>query len=224
MEDDWRYEIKLLRPAHQLGLVRSWVRIHPAGFDVAYPPRRVNSLYLDTHQLSSLSDNLAGVSRRQKLRLRWYGEQWADTPPVLELKCRRNRLGSKRQLSLPQPVDLTEPWPLVLIALRAQVRPAWRLLLQTIERPTLFTGYRREYYVTPDGAIRVTLDYDQAAYDQRLTPRLQLRGPLPIADTVVIEIKAPQTHIQRLQDIAAWFPVCRDRNSKYINGLMATLI
>jgi len=79
------------------------------------------------------------------------------------------------------------------------------------------------YYVTPDGAIRVTLDFCQAAYDQRLSPRPNLRVRLPIADAVVIEIKTGQEHAERLQDVAARFPVLRSRNSKYARGLLAAL-
>ncbi|HET90413.1 MAG TPA: polyphosphate polymerase domain-containing protein [Chloroflexi bacterium] len=224
MAGGWRYEIKLPCPAHRLSQARSWVRTHPAGFNVAYPPRWVSSLYLDTRQLNNLNDHLAGVYQRQKLRLRWYGDQWADTPPVIELKRRVNQLGSKRQYPLPRPLDLTAPWPQVLAAIRAQVELDWRVLLQTIEQPTLFTGYQREYYVTPDGNIRITLDYDQVAYDQRLTPRFSPRIPLPITDMVVIEIKTSQHHARRLHEIATWFPVRCQRNSKYINGLLKNLM
>ncbi|MCP4526382.1 MAG: VTC domain-containing protein, partial [Aestuariibacter sp.] len=96
-------------------------------------------------------------------------------------------------------------------------------LLQTVDQPTLLNRYRREYYVTPDGAIRVTLDFDQVAYDQRLLPRPNLRARLPIDDTVVIEIKTGQEHAERLRQVVARFPVQRSRNSKYAGGVLAAL-
>jgi hypothetical protein len=46
---------------------------------------------------------------------------------------------------------------------------------------------------------------------------------LPIADRVVIEIKATRDHEDRLREATAWFPVRRSRNSKYTNSLMAAL-
>jgi hypothetical protein len=219
-----RYELKLVCDPHRLAQARAWIRLHPAGFVVAYPPRRVNSLYLDTPHLSSFDENLAGVNERQKLRLRWYGEDVRGIEPVLELKQKRDLLGRKRQVRLPCQLDLTCLWPEILSAVRVCVEPEWRVLLQTADRPALFNHYRREYYATPDGALRVTLDYACAAYDQRLSLRPNLRVPLPVADRVVIEIKAAPEHSERLQEVVAQFPVLRTRNSKYAGGLQAALL
>jgi hypothetical protein len=222
-DSDLRYEIKLVCEPHRLAQARSWIRLHPAGFVVAYPPRRVNSLYLDTLHLSSFSGNLEGLCARQKLRLRWYGDVLTDIQPSLELKQKRNLLGRKKRYLLPCRLDLALPWTQIMGTIRAHAGPEWRALLQTVDQPALLTHYQREYYVTPDGAIRVTLDFCQAAYDQRLSPRPNLRVRLPIADAVVIEIKTGQEHAERLQDVAARFPVLRSRNSKYVRGLLAAL-
>jgi hypothetical protein len=221
--DDLRYEVKLVCSPHWLPQARSWIRLHPAGFVVAYPPRRVNSLYLDTPHLSGLNDNLAGLTVRQKLRLRWYGDEIAHIQPYLELKQKRNSLGQKKRYLLPCQVDLTLSWRQILELIRANAEPDWQTLLQTVNQPTLLNGYQREYYVTPDGAIRATLDFGQAAYDQRLSPRPNLHVRLPIADLVVIEIKAAQEQAERLQEIAARFPARRSRNSKYAGGLLTAL-
>ena len=219
---DLRYELKLVC-GHRLAQARSWIRLHPAGFGVAYPPRRVNSLYLDTPHLSSLDENLAGVSDRQKLRLRWYGDEIETVQPVLELKQKHDMYGRKRQALLPCVLDLTSPWRDILGMVRACVEPGWRVLLQTAEQPTLLVHYQREYYATPDRALRVTLDYACAAYDQRLSHRPNLRIPLPIDDCVVIEIKAPPEQEERLEQAAAQFPVPRTRHSKYAGSLLAAL-
>lgn len=221
--DDLRYEVKLVCDPHRLPQARSWIRLHPAGFIAAHPPRRVNSLYLDTPHLSGLNDNLAGLTVRQKLRLRWYGDETVHIQPYLELKQKRNLLGQKKRYLLPCQVDLTLPWKQILELIRANAGPDWQALLQTVNQPTLLNGYQREYYVTPDGAIRATLDFHQAAYDQRLSPRPNLRVRLPIADLVVIEIKAAQEQAERLQEIAARFPVHRSRNSKYASSLLTAL-
>jgi hypothetical protein len=223
MLDNLRYEIKLVCDHHRLSQARSWIRLHPAGFVVAYPPRRVNSLYLDTPHLGSLSANLEGVTERQKLRLRWYGDAVTDIQPYLELKQKRNLLGRKERCLLPCRLDLTLPWVAILETVRASAPPDWQALLQTVNQPTLLNSYEREYYVTPDDAVRVTLDYAQIAYDQRLSPRPNLRARLPIADTVVIEVKTSDEQAERLQEVVAQFPVHRDRNSKYVGGLLVAL-
>lgn len=220
---DLRYEIKLVCDPHMLPQARSWIRLHPAGFRVAYPPRPVNSLYLDTLHLSGLSANLDGLNARQKLRLRWYGDEVKSVQPNLELKQKRNLMGRKIVYPLPCKLDLTWPWAEILRALHTNAGPEWRLLLQTMSQPTLLTRYRREYYVTPDGAIRVTLDWAQVAHDQRLRSHPNLHARLPIPDVVVIEIKTGLEQAEYLPEVVAQFPVLRCRNSKYINGLMVAL-
>ena len=219
-----RYELKLVCDPHQSAQARSWIRLHPAGFIVAYPPRRVNSLYLDTPHLSSFGENVAGLSDRQKLRLRWYGDGTRAINPLLELKQKRNLLGSKKQVRLPCELDLRSAWRELLGVIRSCVELEWRVLLQTADQPTLLNHYQREYYATPDGALRVTLDYAGAAYDQRFSLRPNLHARLAVGDRVVIEIKADPEHIARLHEAVAQFPVLRTRNSKYVSALQAALM
>ncbi len=230
MKDDLRYELKLVCAPQQLPRARSWIRLHPASLRVAFPPRRVNSLYLDTYHLSSLNDNLMGLAQRQKLRLRWYGDELTVVQPVLELKQKHNLVGCKAQVQLACKLDLSWTWAEILETLRAEIRSCGQQsdqklasALQTVNQPTLLNHYQREYYVTPDGAIRVTLDFDQAACDQRLAPRPNLRLRLPIADATVIEIKTSREHAARLPEIAACFPLHRSRNSKYALGMTVAL-
>jgi hypothetical protein len=79
----------------------------------------------------------------------------------------------------------------------------------------------REYFVTPDGEIRCTLDYDQQAYDQRLSVKPDLHRRLPIRELVIIEVKAPECHAERMWEMVARFPVRRSRNSKYALGVLS---
>ena len=220
---DLRYEIKMVCDRPWLAQARSWIRLHPAGFRVAYPPRFVSNLYLDTPHLSSLNENLEGLSARQKLRLRWYGTEVTDVEALLELKQKRNLLGSKRQCLLPCRLDLRLPWAETLSVVRASVPLEWRILLQAADRPTVLNRYLREYYVTPDGGVRVTLDSDQVACDQRLVPRPAAGVRLPIADTVVLEVKASAEHAERVEEVVAQFPLPRSRNSKYVRSLLVAL-
>jgi hypothetical protein len=222
-EPELRYEIKLVCDQHWLPQARSWIRLHPAGFVVAYPPRRVNNLYLDTLHLSSLNANLDGLSVRQKLRLRWYGEDIADVQPYLEHKQKSNMLVSKKRHPLPCRLDLTHPWTKTMKITRVNVGPEWQAILQTMDQPMLLNHYQREYYVTPDGSVRVTLDFAQAAYDQRFSPHPNLRTRLPVADTTVIEIKTALEHVERLHEVVSCFPAPRSRNSKYVSGMMTAL-
>jgi hypothetical protein len=218
-----RYEMKMICLEHQLTQARSWIKLHPAGFLTAYAPRRVNNIYLDTPAYYSLSANLAGVSSREKLRLRWYGDSTRQIQPWLELKVKQGLLGTKRRSQLPCTVDLTQSWINLLRTIRVHAPDEWRRWLEQAAQPSLFNWYEREYYVTPDGAVRATLDFAQHAYDQRLSPRPNLRHTLPLSRQVVIELKSAPDQIERLQEIIGEFPIPRSRSSKYVNGLRTAL-
>ena len=44
------------------------------GFNKQYPDRNISSIYLDTLNYNFAKDNINGVSRRKKIRLRWYND------------------------------------------------------------------------------------------------------------------------------------------------------
>jgi hypothetical protein len=219
-----RYEMKLVCQPQHLPQARSWIRLHPSAFVDAYPPRWVNTIYFDTPHLGNLNANLAGLSAREKLRMRWFGGNLVEIEPVLELKQKRNLLGRKKRLEVGRTLDLRLPWAEIREALWAHADPVFRVALQTMTQPTLLTRYWREYYVTPDRAVRCTLDCRQEAYDQRLSQRPNVHVPLHVEpEVVVIEVKAPEGAAERLWEAVSAFPIRRSRNSKYAIGLLSAL-
>ena len=95
-EDD-RYEIKFILNENEL--VEAYYFINMIGAFKSYQDRRVNSLYFDTVDYQGIRENLAGISNRFKLRLRWYGEinDKYNNKFILEKKIRNGRLGSKEK-------------------------------------------------------------------------------------------------------------------------------
>ena len=55
----------------ELGLI---VKSHPALFSEIHQGRYVNNIYFDSANLDHYFDNVDGVSRRGKIRVRWYGD------------------------------------------------------------------------------------------------------------------------------------------------------
>ncbi|MEM8859612.1 MAG: polyphosphate polymerase domain-containing protein [Chloroflexota bacterium] len=220
-----RYELKLTCDNHQLAQARQWIRLHPAGFRRTFENRRVNSLYFDTPNLQSYQGNLSGIAERKKLRLRWYGPISAIvSSPTLELKRKAGLLGDKKQQLLDCTIDWSWPYAEILPVIRAAADKAWHPVLQAAFQPTLINSYTREYFATADGAVRVTLDYDQAAFNQRLSGRPNFGRRLLNQDFVVIEIKGAPDTSDRLEEIMGHFPTQRTRNSKYVNGVSSQLL
>jgi SPX domain protein involved in polyphosphate accumulation len=224
IEPTSRYELKLTIEGHWLPQTRSWLHLSPGGLRKTYPPRKVNSVYLDTLEFDDLRANLAGVSQRQKLRLRWYGNiRDRLIHCSLELKRKRNMLGEKRRIDFAEPLDFSMKWTSILNAIRKQTPTKWQPYLVIRSQPTLLTSYQREYYATADNVVRATIDYNLEVFDQRYSSRPNLRHRHPIADLVVIELKASPEEEDRLEEIISRFPIRRTRNSKYVTGTLAGL-
>jgi hypothetical protein len=219
-----RYEIKSTCDEIYLPDVRAWVNLHPDAFIETYPPRQVNSLYFDTREIDCLTDNLIGTGQRRKLRFRWYGDSYSAVRGALELKHKSNQLGWKERYPIPFTVDLTTiSWNTFLEHMRVHVHGPFSVWLSYLNQPVLINRYTREYYETMDQQVRVTIDYDQVAYEQivHLTPNLAIKASLP--DHVVVEVKAGAAQHRRVSNVLSSFPLRVSRNSKYVNGLIESL-
>jgi hypothetical protein len=220
-----RYEIKLVCPETHAAQVRALVRLHPEGFRVTYPPRWVNSVYFDSFDVEGVLDNLDGASERDKLRWRWYGPCGAGLfeRSHLELKRKRGMAGFKELCPIDAAFDLRqETWTEALAFLRRHANDNFRVWLSQVSCATILTRYEREYYASPDGEIRLTLDTRLSTFDQRFSHRPNLRHPTPPPGTLLIELKADTSQARRLSQVITALPFRPARNSKYVNGFLAT--
>ncbi len=54
----------------------------------SYPDRWVNNIYFDNINLDLFNQSIEGISKRSKVRLRWYGDFHSLKDPVLEIKSK----------------------------------------------------------------------------------------------------------------------------------------
>jgi hypothetical protein len=215
-----RYEIKMVCQETYLPEIQSWIRLHPHCFVQAYPPRQVNNVYLDTFAVDDLNDHLSGVGERQKLRFRWYGHQDTEIQGILERKCKSGSLSWKEQCPIPRAFDLSQTtWTDWMAQVRASSDREARLWLSRSDRPTLLNRYWREYYVTFDGRIRLTVDSGMRVYDQTTHRRPNLDLYTPVEEEVVLELKCDPSCYRTLSDILRSLPLRVGRNSKYVTGM-----
>ena len=91
---EYRYERKYV--FHQTECFSLISQLYKKGFTEIYNPRKINNIYLDNWTLSSVVDNIEGISERKKHRIRWYGEPFDKSEKFYEKKnktriCRRKR-------------------------------------------------------------------------------------------------------------------------------------
>jgi hypothetical protein len=222
--EDMRYEIKMECEQELLPQVRSWVNSHSAGFCRAYPPRQVNSLYLDTHSMDTLNDHLESVPTRRKLRYRWYGKDISTACGHLELKNKTERAGWKINQTVQAMLRLDrDDWTTIQQQMLCGIDGSEHgMLFQEVlrvSRPLILNCYDREYYVTSDSRVRLTIDMKQKVFSQWLTVRPNLTFQTPTLDILIIEFKCDVAHGRYLTDILSEFPLRIHRHSKFINAV-----
>ena len=156
-----RHEVKhQLSPQEDLVLTSRLQKLFPrdghAGPDGSY---RVTSLYFDTPYDTALREKLDGVDRREKFRLRYYG----DDPAWLKLekKYKVNGLCGKRSARLSTEEAeglLAGDWGFLLERGEPLLRELYSKLLGTGLRPRTVVCYDREAFTYAPGNVRVTLD------------------------------------------------------------------
>ena len=202
-----------------------WLDLHPAGFHEAYPRRWVNNIYFDTIDLASYSENLSGIAQRVKIRLRWYGEDSLIRGGVLEMKCKKAGAGWKLSHRLSTPIDLsTDRWPDIVDRIRAEAPDEFARVLDMAHRPILINRYERDYFVSNDGVIRVTLDRPQSVFSQWSTTRPNLTVNSTLITWLVIEAKAKTTDREGLERALNHLPMIMQKHSKYVVGVEAVLL
>ena len=220
--DEFRHERKLVPAGYALPEVLALIRQHPSGFRESYPPRWVNNLYLDSHGLEDYHDHVTGLAVRSKSRIRWYGDLRGSIPkPVFERKHKRGTVNGKRTCAVP-PMTLNgrldEPKLRAMLSDLSRENSLWSILDH--RHPSLINRYHRQYYLSGDGRIRLTVDSDLAFYEPEHTGSALASRP-PEEFTVVIELKYAPTDSDCAADIASWFPCRVVRCSKYVLGIEA---
>ena len=222
-EADGRYELKFVAPPDSAKWVIAQLKTHPALFKRAYPNRLVNNVYFDTENLEAYADNLSGISRRVKVRCRWYGSSDAPENGNLEIKLRRNQLGWKLQYPVTNfNLSHDDQWRHVINSLKENLPAEGGIWLEQYTRAVLINRYRRQYFISADTHYRVTVDDSVRTYNQWLSGRVNLRRPAErMPDGVIVEVKFSQSEREKASAILDALALRRSRHSKYMTGAEA---
>lgn len=216
----YRYERKF----HALHVTRAQVelavKLHPAHFRRAYPPRYVNNIYYDTATLSDFRVHVNGAAQRSKLRLRWYGpSRGVVENSVLELKAKSGQVGNKPAYALP---GFSHDGRCDAKTLCAAARHC-NVAAEIVERlarseASLHNRYHRCYYESADHQFRITIDSDQT-FQQPPRRFLGYKRRLEVPQLVIIELKYAAALDNRADRIAGAFPFRLSKISKYVYGI-----
>jgi SPX domain protein involved in polyphosphate accumulation len=215
---NFRYERKFKIDSLSLPQIESIVRSHPAKFEEAYEPRKVNSLYLDDINMQNVEDNLAGLANREKERVRWYGETFSETKsPILEIKIKRGLLGTKEHHPL-KPFILDDSFckDSIQKLFEDSNLPEYNMHILNFRNPTILDVYTRKYFVSSDKKFRLTLDFDIKYFKVNQLFNTFLES---VSSTdVVLELKYEAIFDNEVESITNYFPFRVTKSSKYVSG------
>lgn len=210
-----RFEVKFAGQANTIDTVETWIRTHSAGFIEPFPPRIVNSTYFDTYALGAFEENLIGASAREKVRLRWYGQDPESDRSTLEVKLRRNKLGWKLSYPISGIPRRDTTWRDLQSRVRAQLPIDARVRFDHNPLVALVNQYHRQYFLSGDGLIRVTVDTHLKTFDQRFGRKPHLDRSIALPDMLVVEFKFSPQDRPAAMKIMQGIPLRVSRSSKY---------
>ncbi len=215
-----RFERKwIFRSNNYLALINCLIRSN-LFFKTHYPKRRVNSIYFDTSNYVSIRQNLDGVSNKKKIRIRWYGIQKKLIKPVLEIKSKKGSETKKESFKINELNDLKFLNLKNLEIIKNIVN--LKINSKKIIHPILTTNYDREYFISDNGKVRATVDYNlKSVYLKNLS---QIDIVKNFSSACILEFKYPTKLDKYVRKNLKNISLRLSKNSKFVNSAFQTPI
>ena len=226
--NNYRSEIKFVCYQHNYFLLKNWIKLHKFNFFKEYEDRNVNNIYFDSFNYKAFNDNLTGLPSRLKVRYRWYGELFSENSTnegSLEFKFRKNIYGYKKVFKIKDlTLNMNSKWSDIKNKILNALTPEYKILYDRNSEKILINQYKREYFISKNKKLRITLDKNIKIFDQRFTfdkPNFKFKNYTQ--DYSVMEFKFNKEDKILLNDLDISVPIKASRNSKYINGVRSIL-
>ena len=226
--NNYRSEIKFVCYRNNYSLIKSWIKFHKYNFFKEYEDRNINNIYFDSLDYKAFDDNLIGLPSRLKIRYRWYGNLFSENKKnegSLEFKFKKNIYGYKKIFKINDlTLNLSSTWREIKNKIQKSLTQEYKIIFDKNSEKILINRYKREYFISKNKKLRVTLDRNIQIFDQRfasLKPNYKLKNFTQ--DYLVIEFKFNKEDKMFLNDLDINIPIKASRNSKYINGVRSIL-
>jgi SPX domain protein involved in polyphosphate accumulation len=149
--NDLRIEKKIVLGVHKSDFLKK--KLLENGFTRHFQDREISSLYIDTIDYNNAKDNINGISRRKKIRLRWYNN---DTSEIfIEEKNKNNFTVWKNIESFN--FKLNKQNLLKKFSCLSTLKNN-NFLKNNNYKFILRTNYKRSYWLSSNNKIRATID------------------------------------------------------------------
>ena len=209
-----RFERKwLFRSNNYLALINSLIR-SKLFFRTQFPLRKVNSIYFDTYDYNSIRENLDGVSNKKKIRIRWYGDKNTTKNPIIETKSKKGFETKKESMPIRELNGLKVFNLKNLEILKETINS--KLKQKRIIYPVLTTHYEREYFISLNGKIRATIDYDLKSVFLNNSSQIDIIKNFK--NICILELKYSTSLDKYVRDNLKDISLRLSKNSKFVNS------
>lgn len=222
-KNNHRYERKFLYEGiTPEDLIETVVLTNSFCFREIFHRRTVNNIYYDDQSMSFYHQNVSGDEKRDKYRLRWYGDAFENIEnPVLEIKKKYGAVGDKLSFALSGYMYHLNDQPLAemqdIIRQDILKNHARELGLKLSNlTPSLYNSYERRYFLSDCENYRITIDYNMAFYNPHFSEYTMTKTQLP---DVVLELKYKVSDDKESRKLTQTLSARLSKNSKYVRGI-----
>lgn len=225
-----RYELKIVLPKQSKQELLNRLRCSKYLIKEIYANRQINNIYFDTTNFTDYLATVNGNDIRKKYRIRWYGDlSREDVQPHLECKYKKGLAGGKEICNL-LPMNLDENFN--YLDYFSLIRRRFHTLDDTQQfmvgellsrHPVLINTYDRQYFLTADEKIRLTIDdnmnfYGYSPINFSKTPILSMQD-----QNIILEVKFDVGDVDIARNLINDLGYRLGKNSKYVNGINSIL-
>ena len=215
-----RYEKKYICSNLLTSQARLIIKSLPTHFIQSFSPRFVNNIYFDSLDKDYYQNNIDGLGDRHKVRIRWYNNLFGNIKePKLEIKSKKNHQNYKNTFAIDSfyfEKNLQDKRNLKNWINKADIPDNILKLLYSLHISSM-NSYYREYFISSDSKIRITLDSEMTFYDVG-TESIMKINTLD-NDYPLIELKYDSKLSSEGNNIANEIPFRINKHSKYILGV-----
>jgi len=218
MEDSKRIELKATLRSTDIYKLEEWI-LRETTLSSLFPDREINNIYFETDRYTSAIDNIDGVSKRTKVRYRWYGLPVISNGS-LEFKRKRNNEGWKEQYPVLLQEEDSSSYKQIIRNISNNLPLKRKIEFSSYNLPFILNSYSRKYYSTDDKKIRVTVDSSIVAFDQRWSIDINRIKRITLPSIIIVEFKFSIEDKKRAIQLLNRFPFRISKHSKYITSVL----
>lgn len=220
-----RYEIKFICYDQNYFAILNWIKLNQLNFRKEYPSREINNIYFDSIDNKFYSDNIYGISSRLKIRYRWYGPLDQKNDGKLEFKYKRNLFGWKKNFLIKSKIiNENLNWKSIKNIISDNLNSIYKDFFINNSNPQIINSYKRDYFISFNKKIRITVDKKHKIFDQRMYNFPNFKKRKLKQNYLVVEFKFNRKDLIYYKELLHKFiPIQISKNSKYINGLRAVM-